>query len=171
VFSQDESRLGLVTVRRRRRTARGGPPIGIVQHVVDWFYVYGAVVPTTGACFFFELPHRNRINFQVLLDEGAQAFPDSLKLLVLDKSGGHTATQLVIPENVRLVWLPPYAPALNPIERVWRDLQDPGAWQQCSDIEAQQESGADVLGGYTAPTLPSLSAYTYVIEAVNALAP
>ena len=129
------------------------------------------MAPTTGESCCFELPHLNRITCQVVLDEFAQAFPGSLNLLVLDKSGGHTAKQLVIPENVRLVWLPPYAPALNPIERVWRDLQDPGAWQQCSDIEAQQESGADVLGGYTAPTLPSLSAYTYVIEAVNALAP
>jgi hypothetical protein len=71
------------------------------------------------------------------LDEFAQAFPDRLNLLVLDKRGGPTAKQLVIPENVRLVWLPPYAPELNPIERVWRDLQDPCAWQQFSDIEAR----------------------------------
>jgi putative transposase len=171
VFSQDESRFGLLTVRRRRLTARGVQPIGIVQHVFDWFYVYGAVAPTTGESFFFELPHLNRINFQVFLDEFAQAFPDSLHLLVLDKSGGHTAKQLVIPENVRLVWLPPYAPELNPIERVWRDLKDQCAWQQFSDIEAQQDYVADVLCGYAVPTLQSLTAYAYFIEAVKALAP
>jgi transposase len=169
VFSQDESRCGLLTVRRRRLTARGVQPIGMIQHVFDWFYVYGAVAPTTGESFFFELPHLNRINFQVFLDEFARAFPDSLNLLVLDKSGGHTAKQLCIPENIRLVWLPPYSPELNPIERVWRDLKDQLAWQQFTDLEAQQEYVADVLCAYDTLTLQSLTAYSYFVDAVNAL--
>jgi hypothetical protein len=42
VFSQDESRFGLLTVRRRRLTARGVQPMGLVQHTFAWFYVYGA---------------------------------------------------------------------------------------------------------------------------------
>lgn len=169
MFSQDESRCGLLTVRRRRLTARGVQPIGTLQHVFDWFYVYGAVAPTTGESFFFELPQLNRINFQVFLDEFAQAFPDSLNLLVLDKSGGHTAKRLRIPENVRLVFLPPYSPELNPIERVWRDLKDQLAWQQFTDVEVQQAYVADLLCAYDAPTLQSLTAYTYFIAAVNAL--
>lgn len=39
VFSQDESRCGLLTVRRRRLTARGVQPVGAVQHTFEWFYV------------------------------------------------------------------------------------------------------------------------------------
>jgi transposase len=158
-------------VRRRRLTARGVQPVGTLQHVFDWFYVYGAVAPTTGESFFFELPHLNHRNFQVFLDEFAQAFPDTLNLLVLDKSGGHTAKRLRIPENVRLVWLPPYSPELNPIERVWRDLKDQLAWQQFPDVEVQQEYVADLLCAYDAPTLQSLTAYSYFVDAVNALSP
>ncbi len=171
VFSQDESRCGLLTVRRRRLTARGVQPLGTIQHAFDWFYVYGAVAPTTGESFFFELPNLNRINFQVFLDEFARAYPDSLNVLVLDKSGAHTAKQLIIPENVRFVWLPPYSPELNPIERVWRDLKDQLGWQRFSDIEAQQEYVADLLCAYTAPALQSLTAYAYLVDAVNALGP
>jgi putative transposase len=169
VFSQDESRCGLLTVRRRRLTARGVQAIGTIQHVFDWFYVYGAIAPTTGESFFFELPHLNRITFQVFVDEFARAFPDSLNLLVLDKSGGHTAKQLCIPEKIRVVWLPPYSPELNPIERVWRDLKDQLAWQQFTDVEAQQEYVADVLCAYDMLTLQSLTAYSYFVDAVNAL--
>ena len=66
VFSQDESRLGLLTVRRRRLTACGVQPIGAVQHVFEWFYVYGAVAPTTGEHFFLELPYLNAEMFQTL---------------------------------------------------------------------------------------------------------
>jgi hypothetical protein len=54
VFSQDESRLGLLTVRRRRLTVCGVQPVGAVQHVFEWFYVYGAVAPTTGERFLLE---------------------------------------------------------------------------------------------------------------------
>src|ERR671915_142565 len=63
VFSQDESRFGLLTVRRRRLTACGVQPVGAVQHIFEWFSVYGAVEPTTGARFFLELPYLNTEGF------------------------------------------------------------------------------------------------------------
>ncbi len=169
VFSQDESRFGLLTVRRRRLTACGVQPIGTIQHVFQWFYVYGAVAPTTGENFFLELPYLNSSTFQVFLDQFAQAFHESLNILVLDKSGGHTAKGLVLPANVRLVWLPPASPELNPIERVWRDLKDAIAWQQFIDLEAQQEYVGEVIRGYDMATLQSLTSYAYFVEAVSAL--
>ena len=43
--------------------------------------------------------------------------------LVLDGAGYHIAAALMIPENVTLVRLPPYAPELNPIENVWEYLR------------------------------------------------
>jgi transposase len=130
VFSQDESRFGLLTVRRRRLTAYGVQPVGVVPHVFEWFYVYGAVEPTTGERFFLELPYLNAESFQLFVNAFAEAFPDSLNLLLLDNSGAHTAQRLTLPVNVRLVFLPPYCPELNPIERVWRDLKEALAWLQ-----------------------------------------
>jgi transposase len=169
VFSQDESRFGLLTIRRRRRTARGVQPIGAVQHDFEWFCVYGAVEPTTGDRFFLELPYLNAEMFQLFLDAFAQAFPDSLNILVLDNRGAHTAQRLTLPTNVRLVFLPPYGPELNPIERVWRDLKDDVAWQQFADLNAQQEDLGHLLQAYEAATLQSLSGYAYLVEAIHAL--
>jgi putative transposase len=169
VFSQDESRFGLLTIRRRRLTARGVQPIGAVQHDFEWFYVYGAVEPTTGDRFFLELPYLNAEMFQLFLDAFAQAFPDSLNLLLLDNSGAHTAQRLTLPTNVRLVFLPPYCPELNPIERVWRALKDDVAWQQFADLNAQQEYLGHLLQAYEAATLQSLSGYAYLVEAIHAL--
>jgi transposase len=171
VFSQDESRLGLLTIRRRRLTARGVQPVGRVQHVFQWFYVYGAVEPTSGDRFFLELPYLNADNFQIFIDLFAQAFPDSLNLLLLDNSGAHTAQRLTLPENVRLVFLPPYCPELNPIERVWRDLKDALAWLQFPKLEGQQDYVAMLLRAYEAATLQSLTGYPYLIEAIHALCP
>jgi len=52
VFSQDESRFGLLPLRRRRITARGIKPVGKIQHKFESFYLYGAVEPTTSESFF-----------------------------------------------------------------------------------------------------------------------
>jgi transposase len=169
VFSQDESRFGLLTIRRRRLTARGVQPVGSVQHVFEWFYVYGAVEPTTGDRFFLELPHLNAEMFQLFVDTFAHAFPDSLNILLLDNSGAHTSSQLTLPENVRLLFPPPYCPELNPIERFWRDLKDDVAWLQCADLDAQHDDLNLLLQGYEAATLHSLTGYPYLVEAIHAL--
>lgn len=169
MFSQDESRLGLLTVRRRRLTAYGVHPVGSVQHVFEWFYVYGAVAPTTGERFLLELPYLNAANFQLFVNAFAQAFPGSLNILLLDNRGAHTARRIRWPENVRCVWLPPYCPELNPIERVWRDLKDDLAWQEFLNVEAQLDYVGQLLQAYDAPTLQSLTGYAYLGEAINAL--
>ena len=169
MFSQDESRFGLLTIRRRRLTARGVQPVGAVQHVFAGFYVYGAVEPTTGDRFFLELPYLNAEMVQLFVEAFAHAFPDSLNILVLDNSGAHTSFQLTLPENVRLLFLPPYCPELNPIERVWRDLKDDVAWLQFADLDAQQDYLSLPLESYEAAALQSLTGYPYFVEAIYAL--
>ena len=159
----------MLTVRRRRLTARGVQPVGAVQHVFEWWYVYGTVEPTTGDRFFLELPYLNAEGFQIFVNAFAEAFPDSLNLLLLDNSGAHTAQRLTLPANVRLVFLPPYCPELNPIERVWRDLKDALAWLQFPTPEVQQHYIAHLLRGYKAATLQALTGYTYLLEAIHAL--
>jgi hypothetical protein len=138
VCSQDDSRVGLLTVRRRRLTASGVQPVGSVQHVFGWFYGYGAVAPTTGERVFLEWPYVNADRVQRLVDACAHAFPDRLNSLRLDNRGAHTAPRIRWPAQVRCVWLPPYGPELNPMERLWRDLKDDLAWPQVLDLDAQQ---------------------------------
>jgi hypothetical protein len=75
VSSQDESRFGLMTVRRRLLAACGVQPVGPMQHIFEWFYVYGAVAPMTDERFFLELPYLNAMNFQLFVD----AFPGLLR--------------------------------------------------------------------------------------------
>jgi hypothetical protein len=106
VFSQDESLCGVLTVRRRRLTARGVQPIGAVQHVFEWVDVYGAVAPTTGERFFRELLYLNAERCQLFGDAFAQAFPDSLNILLLDNSEAHTAQRLTRPANVWCAYRP-----------------------------------------------------------------
>lgn len=159
----------MLTIRRRRLCARGVQPIGTVQHVFEWFYVYGVVAPTSGEHFFLELPALNAENFQIFVDTFAKSYADSLNILLVDKSGAHTAKKLRIPENVRLVFLPPYCPELNPIERFWRDLKDDLAWEQFTELGHQREAVADLLCAYDDQTVQSLTGYSYLVNAIYAL--
>lgn len=61
------------------------------------------------------------------------------------------------PAHVQPVWLPPYGPERNPMERVWRDMNDDLAWQPCVDLEAQQVYGGNLLQADDAPTLQALT--------------
>jgi transposase len=144
-------------------------PVGAGQHVFAWWYVYGAVEPTTGERFFLELPHLNAEGFQIFLNTFAAAFPDSLNLRLLDNSGAHTAQRLALPATVRLVFLPPYCPELNPIERVWRALKDALAWLHFPTLEVQQDHLAHLLRASETATLQALTGYAYLIEAIHAL--
>lgn len=91
LLSQDESRFGLLTVRRRRLATRGVPPVGTVPHGDEWCSVYGAGAPTTGERFFLEWPSLNAEGLQLFLNPFAEAFPESLNLRLLDISAAHTA--------------------------------------------------------------------------------
>ncbi len=39
--------------------------------------------------------------------------------MVLDNGAFHKSKSLIIPENIVLLFLPPYSPELNPAEKVW----------------------------------------------------
>jgi transposase len=116
-----------------------------------------------------ELPYLNVEGFQIFVDAFAAAFPDSLHLLLLNNSGAHTAQRLLLPANVRLVFLPPYCPELNLMERVLRDLKDALAWLQFPTLEAQQDYIVTLLRAYEEATLQALTGYTYLVEAIHAL--
>ena len=67
------------------------------------------------------------------------------------------------------MWPPPDCPGLKPLVRVWRDLQDDLAWQQCPDLEAQQDYVAALVQAYDRPTLHVLTVNASLVEAMNVL--
>lgn len=54
----------------------------------------------------------------------AKAHPEEFLVMVLDGAPSHRCKDLVVPENMRLVFLPPYSPELNPAEFLWDELRE-----------------------------------------------
>jgi transposase len=169
IFCQDERRCGLLPVHRRRMTLSGVKPVGTVQYCFENFYVYGAIEPTTGESFFLELPYLTTVHFQIFLDEFAHHYQDTLNIVLLDNGSCHKAKSLVIPDNVACLFLPPYSPELNPIERLWQDMKDRLAWVLAAQLEALEHCVETILRQYSKAAMRSLTAYPYVVQAVNAL--
>lgn len=167
VFAQDETRLGLQPILRRRIPACGVQPVATVWQRFDNFYLFGAVEPTTGDSFFLELPLLNSAMFQLWLDDFAQTFATSFNILVLDNGAFHTAKGLRWPANVAAVPLPPSSRELNPIERLWRDLKDQLAGTMSKPLDALSDTVCRLIQNYSHAVLQSLTGFAYFVQAVQ----
>ena len=167
VFAQDETRLGLQPIRRRRITARGVQPVATGWQRFENFSLFGAVEPLTGDSFFLARPLLNSAMFQRWLDNFAQTFAASFNILVLDNGAFHTAKALRWPPNVAAVPCPPYSPELNPIERLWRDLKDQLADTLAQTLDDLSDSVCRLLQNYSQAALKSLTGFAYFVQAVQ----
>jgi hypothetical protein len=124
LWFEDECRVGAKGRTGHRWWLRGERPRGLRQQGYEWAHLFGAVHPATGAGFALALPEVSTAAMQVFLDcFAATLAPDVQGALVLDGAGWHGARDLVVPSNISLIPLPPYAPELNPVERVWLYLE------------------------------------------------
>jgi len=130
-------------------------------------YLYGAVNPRTGESFFLELPLLNTQGFQLFLDHFAAAYPTDFHLLPLDNGAFHKARHLHLPANVGLLFFPPYAPELNPIERLWRDLKDWLAQSQPATLDDLSTRLMTRLTHYTPAAVRSLTSFPYLLAATQ----
>jgi transposase len=54
----------------------------------------------------------------------SQVTQGSHAVLLLDRAGWHrTGGKLQVPNNISLLYLPPYSPELNPVENIWQFLR------------------------------------------------
>ena len=169
LFCQDESRFGILPVVQRRITSCGVKPVATVDYQYDWFYLYGAVEPLTGDGLFLQLPRLTGECFQIFIDEFSATFPDTLNVMVLDNGRFHHAKSLVIPDNVVLIFLPPYSPELNPIERLWQDIKHKLFTQTYQTLEQMQQQLSEILANFPKQAIAKLTSFSYFLNATNAI--
>ncbi len=136
LYFEDESRFGLLTRQKKVLTKRGVKPLCPYQHSFDTTYLFGAFSPFNADSYLLLLPYCNSSAFQLFLEEFSKQKPEEYKVLILDNGAFHHAKCLRIPPNIRLVFLPPYTPELNPAEKIWRTLKDAIAMKAYPTIEA-----------------------------------
>ena len=121
---QDEARFGRISDIKRCWAPNGIRPDVGFQIVREFTYAYAAVCPHDGTLDSLILPVVSAEAMSIFLEEVAKRHIDEYILMVLDKAGWHTANSLTIPDNMKLIWLPPYSPQLNPTENLWEEVRE-----------------------------------------------
>ena len=124
----DEGRFGRITDPHGCWCPRPVRPVTHCQVIREYTYAYAAVSPLDGELDTLILPNMYTSTFSVFLSEVAARHPEDFILWLHDGAPCHRSGTLVVPENIRLVELPPYSPELNPVEHLWEEMREKEFW-------------------------------------------
>ena len=120
----DEARLGQQGTLTRVWARTGSRPTAVRQTKYEWVYLYAAVEPATGESVALLAPNADTGTMNVFLRMLSQELKEAEHaVLVLDGAGWHKSKNLVVPDNVTCLLLPPYSPELNPAERLFEEVR------------------------------------------------
>jgi len=123
---EDEGGFGRINKPKYCWCFPGLRPSVPCHHIREYRYAYGAVEPLTGESFFLVMPRCNTVCMNIFLRELSNTYPDDQIIFVCDGAGWHKANTLEIPRNIRLVFLPPATPEMNPMEQIWKEIRKRG---------------------------------------------
>jgi hypothetical protein len=120
----DEARFGQQGTLTRVWACRGTRPTAVKQTKYEWIYLYAAVEPASGQSTALLAPHVNvgtmNVFLRMLSREVIQSgSADDVAVVIMDQAGWHVSRRLIVPDNIRILLLPPYSPELNPVENLW----------------------------------------------------
>jgi transposase len=121
---QDEARFGRISDARYCWCKKPHRPMVKRMVTQQYVYAYGAVSPHDGKLDSLILPYVNTTCMEIFLEEIAGRYPHDNIIMVLDGAGWHKSGKLKLPDNLRLLFLPPYSPELNPHENIWHEIRE-----------------------------------------------
>ena len=119
ILFEDESRFGRISDKRHCWGPLPKRPQVGQQIVRESIYTIAAVSPYDGSITSLIMPWLDSEIMSIFLAHTAQIFSNDFCILFMDRAGWHIAESLRIPKNMKLLFLPPYSPELNPVEILW----------------------------------------------------
>ena len=99
---------------------------------------------------------------QIFLDEFAREIGGEEIVIIMDGAGWHKSKTLVIPPNIEIIYLPPYSPELNPVERVWLHIKKAILYNKIYDTLADLENVvAEFIANLKNNTIAKICNYGY----------
>jgi transposase len=126
--------------------------------------LFGAFSPLNGHQFSLELPQCNSISFQIYLEEFAKEYPEELKIIVLDNGAFHKAKKLKIPNNIGLLFLPPYSPELNPAEKIWAKFKRDFTNRLFYSLDDLRDFVCQLINKLTVDEVISICSFDYIFS-------
>ena len=120
----DESLFGRITKISHCWCEKGIRPIVKALKVREYTHVFGAFDPFEGESCFIFTPKCNTAWTNVFLKVLSEQFAEDYILLIGDQASHHKSKDLKLPENIRLAFIPPRTPEMNPSEGIWDEIKE-----------------------------------------------
>jgi hypothetical protein len=160
---EDEARFGRMVRPKRCWAPVPFRPVLRNGYEREFIYVFGAVSPIESEMDWWLCREMNAVRMGEFLAQVSQAHPNDFMVMVVDGASAHKAKDLVVPENIRLLPLPPYAPELNPQEHVWDEEFPNRVFNHLDAVRRQLEQGLPRLAN-DSNRLRSLTAWPWIIS-------
>lgn len=164
---QDEARFGRMVRIRRCWAQSPQRPVVANGYEREFVYVYGAVSPLQGEIDWMITRQMNTLNMGAFLAQVSAAHRREFIVMVVDGASSHVAKDLVVPENIRLLRLPPYAPELNPQEHIWDELREKEfpnrVFADLDSVRRQLDDGLPRLAS-DRHTVGSITAWPWIVQ-------
>lgn len=120
---QDEGRFGRLSDTRHCWSPAPYRPKLKAMLIREYKYVFVAVCNHTGHIDHMIADNMRTPNMSLFLNQVSKVHPRKFIAMVVDGASTHKAKDLIIPNNIALIYLPPYSPELNPTEVIWNILR------------------------------------------------
>ena len=150
-----------------RRNTR---PRVVRQTEYKWVYLCGAVNPVSGESVgMIASTMDTEMMSWFLYWMGKQVGEGRVAVLVLDGAGWHVCKRLRVPENIKLLILPPYSPELNPAELIWLWLKQHQLSNRVFADQAELDKAAiDAWNTIDADRFKTLCAAPWITRGIQA---
>jgi putative transposase len=159
----DEAGFGRINDLSACWAKMGTRPVVSSLRVREYMQVYGAVDPVEGGSSFIIAPKCNTDWTNEFLNVLSINFKDDYILLASDNASWHKSKDLKIPDNIRMFYIPPRTPEMNPIEQLWREIRKDGFKNVFfKTLDMVVEKLCDVLSTLSKETVKSVTGRDWI---------
>ena len=98
----------------------------------------------------------------MFLEEMSKDLGGKEVIMVMDGAGWHKSQDLKVPTNIQIVYLPPYSPELNPVERLWQYIKSNTIKNKIyENLSVLEEIICDFIKNFDRETIKSVCSFNY----------
>lgn len=145
----DEMRYGLHPLLRKMWSLIGTRVVAPVNRRFKWGYLFGAIEVEGAGSEFLYTDGLGKEADALFIEQISKNAPDKIHVIIGDGAGFHHKEGQdhggKLPDNVRILTLPPYSPELNPIEKFWDVVKDVICTKNWKDLAELETKMTEVL--------------------------
>lgn len=162
---QDEAGFGRINKPKYCWCKKGTRPITPCHHIREYRYAYGAVEPLTGDSTFLIMPYCNTYCMNIFLEELSNTYPNDVIILVCDGAAWHKSKVLKNFKNIKIIFIPPYTPEMNPIEQIWKEIRKCGFKNEIfSTLEKVVDRLSDTINNLSPDVIKSITGREWILS-------